>query len=90
PGVMAAQEQDLDAIAAEILAALDGTLDDFIIARETEGQALKALIEQRLEGVSAEVAKVRAHMPEILQWQRERLVAKLEDAQVQLENNRLE
>lgn len=34
--------------------------------------------------------KVRAHMPEILQWQRERLVAKLEDAQVQLENNRLE
>ncbi|EIF3661160.1 YicC family protein, partial [Escherichia coli O103] len=90
PGVMAAQEQDLDAIAAEILAALDGTLDDFIVARETEGQALKALIEQRLEGVSAEVAKVRAHMPEILQWQRERLVAKLEDAQVQLENNRLE
>ncbi|MDU5690822.1 MAG: YicC/YloC family endoribonuclease [Citrobacter freundii] len=79
-----------DAIAAEILAALDGTLDDFIVARETEGQALKALIEQRLEGVSAEVTKVRAHMPEILQWQRERLVAKLEDAQVQLENNRLE
>ena len=86
PGVMAAKEQDLDAI----LAALDGALDDFIVARETEGQALKALIEQRLEGVSGEVAKVRAHMPEILQWQRERLVAKLEDAEVQLENNRLE
>ncbi|HBU4413640.1 TPA: YicC family protein [Klebsiella pneumoniae] len=86
PGVMAA----LDAIAADILAALDGALDDFIVARETEGQALKALIEQRLEGVSGEVAKVRAHMPEILQWQRERLVAKLEDAEVQLENNRLE
>ena len=77
-------------VMAEILAALDGTLDDFIIARETEGQALKVLIEQRLEGVTAEVVKVRAHMPEILQWQRERLVAKLEDAQVQLENNRLE
>ncbi|HIF0907361.1 TPA: YicC/YloC family endoribonuclease [Klebsiella pneumoniae] len=87
---MAAKEQDLDAIAADILAALDGALDDFIVARETEGQALKALIEQRLEGVSGEVAKVRAHMPEILQWQRERLVAKLEDAEVQLENNRLE
>jgi uncharacterized protein (TIGR00255 family) len=89
PGVMAAQEQDLDAIAADILSALNGALDDFIVARETEGQALKALIEQRLEGVTAEVAKVRAHMPEILQWQRERL-AKLEDAEVQLENNRLE
>lgn len=89
PGVMAAGEQDLDAIAAEILAALDGT-DDFIVARETEGRALKAMIEQRLEGVSAEVAKVRTHMPEVLQWQRERLVAKLEEAEVQLENTRLE
>ncbi len=89
-GVMAAQEQDLDAIAAEILNALNGALDDFIVARETEGQALKTLIEQRPEGVSAEVSKVRAHMPEILQWQRERPVAKLEDAEVQLENNRLE
>jgi uncharacterized protein (TIGR00255 family) len=57
PGVMAAQEQDLDAIAAEILSALDGALDDFIVSRETEGQALKALIEQRLEGVSTEVKK---------------------------------
>lgn len=29
-------------------------------------------------------------MPEVLQWQRDRLVAKLEDAEVQLENTRLE
>ncbi|MBS0849767.1 YicC/YloC family endoribonuclease [Citrobacter sp. JGM124] len=90
PGVMSAQEQDLDTIAAEIIMALDGALDDFIVARETEGQALKTLIEQRLEGVSAEVTKVRSHMPEVLNWQRERLVSKLEDADIQLENSRLE
>ena len=29
-------------------------------------------------------------MPEILQWQRERLTNKLEEAQVQVDNNRLE
>ncbi|WP_205439014.1 YicC/YloC family endoribonuclease [Edwardsiella tarda] len=90
PGVMAAAEQDLDAISSDLLSALDSTIDDFIDAREREGGALKALIEQRLEAVSAEVAKVRTRMPEILQWQRERLVNKLEEAQVQLENNRLE
>ena len=90
PGVMAAAEQDLDAISSDLLSALDSTIDDFIDAREREGGALKALIEQRLEAVSAEVAKVRSRMPEILQWQRERLVNKLEEAQVQLENNRLE
>ncbi|WP_350238450.1 YicC/YloC family endoribonuclease [Pectobacterium colocasium] len=90
PGVMSAEEQDLDAISAELLNALEGALDDFIAARESEGNALKALIEQRLAGVSAEVVKVRAQMPNILLWQRERLQSKLEDAQVQLENNRLE
>ncbi|MBN3262910.1 YicC/YloC family endoribonuclease [Pectobacterium brasiliense] len=90
PGVMSAEEQDLDAISAELLTALEGALDDFIAARESEGNALKGMIEQRLAGVSAEVVKVRAQMPNILLWQRERLQSKLEDAQVQLENNRLE
>ncbi|ASY81632.1 YicC/YloC family endoribonuclease [Pectobacterium versatile] len=90
PGVMSAEEQDLDAISAELLTALEGALDDFIAARESEGDALKGMIEQRLAGVSAEVVNVRAQMPNILLWQRERLQSKLEDAQVQLENNRLE
>jgi len=90
PGVMSAAEQDLDAISAELLGLLDTAIDDFITARETEGAALKALIEQRLEGVMGEVSKVRTHMPDVLKWQRERLVTRLEEAQVQLENNRLE
>ncbi|MDN4629476.1 YicC/YloC family endoribonuclease [Erwinia sp. DT-104] len=90
PGVMSAEEQDLDAISAELLSALDSALDDFIAARETEGAALKSLIEQRLEGVSTEVTKVRAQMPDVLKWQRERLVTKLEEAQVQLDSNRVE
>lgn len=90
PGVMSAKSQDLDVISTELMASLEIALNEFIIAREREGAALKDLIEQRLEGVSAEVVKVRARMPEILVWQRERLLGKLEDAQVQLDNNRLE
>lgn len=90
PGVMSAQEQDLDAIAAELLSTLDLAIDDFIAARESEGAALKTMIEQRLEGVNVEVAKVRSQMPEVVKWQRERLISKLEEAEVQLENTRLE
>lgn len=90
PGVMSAHEQDLDTISTELMQALDGALDEFIAARENEGAALKVLIEQRLAGVSAEVLNVRAQMPAILQWQRERLLSKLDEAQVELENSRLE
>ncbi|WP_118986029.1 YicC/YloC family endoribonuclease [Photorhabdus sp. CRCIA-P01] len=90
PGVMAAEEQDLDAISTQLLKELDTTLDAFIQSREAEGNALKIMIEQRLDAVTEEVSKVRQQMPEIMQWQRERLQTKLEEAQVQLENNRLE
>jgi uncharacterized protein (TIGR00255 family) len=90
PGVMSAQEQDLDAINAELIATLERAIDDFIAARESEGAALKSMLEQRLEGVSAEVKKVRAWMPDVLKWQRDRLVNKLEEAQLQLDNNRIE
>jgi len=90
PGVMAAPEQDLDTIANALLSLLDKTLDDFVQGREREGAALKQLIEQRLDGIAVEVSKVRVQMPEILQWQRDKLTSKLEDASVQLENNRLE
>lgn len=90
PGVMSAQEQDLDTISEELLAALDNTITAFIDARECEGAALKTLIEQRLDGVTEEVRKVRAQMPDILLWQRERLQSKLDDAQIQVDPNRLE
>ncbi|MFB6421813.1 MAG: YicC/YloC family endoribonuclease [Candidatus Malihini olakiniferum] len=90
PGVISSKNQDLDAISKELMVALEAALNDFIAARETEGAALKRLVEQRLTCVSAEVMKIRAHMPIILQWQRERLLKKLEEVQVQLEKNRQE
>lgn len=90
PGVMSAAEQDLDAISNDIMQALDGALDDFIEAREREGATLKALIEQRLHSVSAEVIKVRTQMPSILKWQRARLLSKLKEAQVHVDPTRLE
>lgn len=90
PGVMSAQEQDLDTISIQLLDELDTVITTFIESRETEGQALKQMIEQRLEGVSEEVKKVRTHMPDILQWQRDRLQSKLNDAQIQADPTRLE
>lgn len=90
PGVMVAEEQDLDSISQLLLQTLDSTLDDFIQAREREGSALKALIEQRLAAVSQQVAYVRGQMPNVLQWQRERLLNKFEEVNIQLESSRLE
>ncbi len=59
-------EQDLDTINQELIAGLDQALNAFVEARETEGTALKQLIEQRLAAVSREVATVRTEMPAVL------------------------
>ncbi|UQA49576.1 YicC/YloC family endoribonuclease [Vibrio sp. ED002] len=90
PGVMETPEQNMDEVNKELLAAFDEAIGEFIEARGREGDNMKALIEQRLEAITAEVVKVRARMPEILEWQRERLFSKFEDAKVELDPSRVE
>ncbi|MCG9229527.1 YicC family protein [Vibrio diabolicus] len=90
PGVMETPEQDMDTVNKVLLEAFDSAMDEFIEARAREGENMKALIEQRLNAISAEVVKVRARMPEILEWQRERLFSKFEDAKVELDPSRIE
>lgn len=90
PGVIAAPEQDMDELNTRLLAGFDEVLGLFIESRQSEGEKLKALIEQRLEGIQVEVTKVRALMPQILDWQRQRLVDRLAEAQLELESTRVE
>lgn len=90
PGVMETSEQDMDAINKDLLAAFDEAVSEFIEARGREGDNMKALIEQRLSAITEEVIKVRAQMPEIIEWQRERLFSKFEEAKVELDPSRVE
>ena len=90
PGVMAAPEQDMDELNPRLLAGFDEVLGLFIESRQSEGDKLKALIEQRLDGIQVEVTKVRALMPQILDWQRQRLVDRLAEAKLELESTRVE
>ncbi|WP_289032046.1 YicC/YloC family endoribonuclease [uncultured Paraglaciecola sp.] len=90
PGVMSAEEADMDSIQGDILKEFDLTIADFIAARATEGVNLKAMIEQRLNGIKVEVEKVTAHMPEVLKWQREKILNRFEEAKIELESTRVE
>lgn len=92
PGVVEAQEQeqDLDAISQDLLTAFDDLLTDFIAMRGREGEKLNDIIQQRLDAIAVEADKVRSQMPAVLQWQRERLLQRFEDAQVNLDPQRVE
>ena len=90
PGVVEAQEQDLDAISQDLLTAFDNLLTDFIAMRGREGEKLNDIIQQRLDAIAVEADKVRSQMPAVLQWQRERLLQRFEDAQINLDPQRVE
>ncbi|WP_118868416.1 YicC/YloC family endoribonuclease [Haemophilus haemolyticus] len=90
PGVVEAQEQDLDAISQDLLTAFDDLLTDFIAMRGREGEKLNDIIQQRLDAIAVEADKVRSQMPTVLQWQRERLLQRFEDAQINLDQQRVE
>ena len=90
PGVVEAQEQDLDAISQDLLTAFDDLLTDFIAMRGREGEKLNDIIQQRLDAIAVETEKVRSQMPAVLQWQRERLLQRFEDAQINLDPQRVE
>ncbi|MGC9401892.1 YicC/YloC family endoribonuclease [Vibrio genomosp. F10 str. 9ZC157] len=90
PGVMETPEQDMNSINKDLLVGFDEAIKEFIEARASEGANMKALIDQRLAAITEEVVKVRARMPEILEWQRERLLKKFEEANIELDGSRVE
>jgi len=90
PGVLQIKELDLEAIEDAVLKLLDKGLKDLVEARLREGEAIKKTFHERLDVMKDEIAKVRKHMPEILAAQRERLAARFNEVEMELDSGRLE
>jgi uncharacterized protein (TIGR00255 family) len=90
PGVMEAQEVDLDTVNSELLKGFDELVEDFKAARASEGANLETMITTRLDSILEQVAIVEGHMPEVNKWQREKLTTKLEELKAEIDENRLE
>lgn len=90
PGIVQIAEVDLEMIQDEIIRLLEQSLIDLIEARSREGTELNKLFFQRLEDMKIELLKVRKRVPEILSGQRERLITRFKDAEIELDISRLE
>ena len=89
-GVVEVPEQDVDLISQDLLVAFEQVVSEFIGMRQREGEKINTLLTQRLEAINEEQQKVRSKMPEILQWQRERMLQRFEEVQLQPDPQRLE
>ena len=90
PGVIRSAEVDSEQMEAELLAGFVEAIDQLIQMRQREGHSLTEIIQQRLDGMSEQVIKVREEMPAIIQWQKTKLLTRFEEAKIELEEQRVE
>lgn len=90
PGVLQSREMDNRFLEAPLLDLLEQTLQELLKVRQREGEELKVLFLQRLDLMAVEVAKVRKHLPTVLNEQTERLKKRFADAKIDLDPLRLE
>jgi len=90
PGVLSAPGLDMELATQQALTAFDGGLADLIAMREREGQSLTVFIQQRISAIKQEIEKVTALLPEILQAQRENLLARLAAVKIKVDEDRFE
>jgi len=89
-GVLQSAELDLSQLGADVMALLDGALEELRETRAREGEKLAELLRQRCQSIHDQLGLVRKHLPEILQAQRQRLQKRLEEVSATLDTERLE
>ena len=90
PGVIGTAELDKKALEQDALGLFAVALKDLIATREREGAELSEFIGQRIDAIRVIVADVRLMMPDILAKQRENLLAKIAEIDIEIDPTRLE
>lgn len=90
PGVIQTAEVDITAVKMQAVASFEQVLISLIAMRKREGDALAQFIEQRLQALTVELAKVKQHLPAVLMNQRVRIEQKLAEINASFDMQRLE
>ena len=90
PGLVVEQRPDLADERERALDLLDEAIDALVEAREQEGRAIVEMLEPRLDGILAEVEKVREHLPAVREALEARFRERIERLGDEIEPGRLE
>lgn len=90
PGVVATPVNDADGLRTDGLSLVSDTLDDFIAAREREGEKTHAMLAERIDGIEKIVAEVRKIRPSVNARLKDKLVARLAEIDATADPSRIE
>jgi uncharacterized protein (TIGR00255 family) len=90
PGIYSAQDESEEELQEEALSLFGKALDTMQQNRRREGEKLAALVLDRLTQVATEVTATRDMLPALMQQQRDRVIARITDLGVEVDQGRLE
>lgn len=90
PGVIKTPELNSEELSKALFELLDVTLNDMLSGRQREGEKLVELIQQRCQSISEVIVVVKKRLPEIMQSWREKLLARIKEASIEVDESRVE
>jgi len=90
PGIYGVQEESEEQLQKEAATLFSTALEAMQRHRQREGDKLAELVKDRLALVEAEIQSTRAVLPALMQQQRDRLIARIADLGVEVDQGRLE
>lgn len=90
PGICQSEDLSLDAIISGAMALFKDALHSLSENREREGEKLAEMVLTRLDAIESELVNVRAVLPELMIQQRERVLSRIAELNIEADENRLE
>jgi len=90
PGICGADEQSEEQLQKNAQALFHKTIANMLASRLREGEKLAGLLLDRLQQVEAAVAATRQLLPALMQHQRDRILARISELDIEVDRNRLE
>ncbi|MGN1356648.1 MAG: YicC/YloC family endoribonuclease [Succinivibrionaceae bacterium] len=90
PGVLNTRSGDPDAIQSAAIDSFNQAITQLKTSRAREGEKLLGILQDKLNKVSKEVEKVKASLPDVLNWQKEKLLSAFNNLKIELDPDRLE
>ncbi len=90
PNILQSEEADADSMEKDVKALFHNAIEQLIEVRQREGEDLAQNINDRLDGIEQQVATVTQLMPQIIQWQKDKIKTRFEEAKIELDSERVE
>lgn len=90
PGVLQIENESVTLLLDELIEQFKYAVDELVECRKTEGESLGKFMLQRVQAIKEQLQLLEPKLPKLIQLQREKILARLQEYTTQVENNRLE